>query len=162
MAKENNSNIQFTWGVLHLNEIGKIKLLDLNSDIKLKKNDYFKFYLQPNTDTYLYLFYLSSEGELTILFPETVLFDKNTWGFESHIYIPEKKNDWFEFYLKESKAADIVYLLASNKRLKELDALIKEFSNYQKKKLIYKINNTKDQLIQKIKLKIKENSQFLS
>ena len=40
--------------------------------------------------------------------------------------------------------------------------MIKKFSNYQKKKSIINIDDTKDQIIQKIKLEIKENSQFLS
>ncbi len=160
-SKEYESNIQFLWGILHRDERGIIKFLDLNDDIKLKKNDYFKFYLHPNKNTYLYLLYFSAEGDLTILFPETIISDKNQWGFNSEVYIPES-DEWLIFSLQNPKEADIVYLLASNKQIKELDLLIKKYLNYQNKNISDNPLDIKNQIIQTIKLKIKENSEFLT
>jgi hypothetical protein len=161
ISTEDKLNIQFTLGILQKNETGIIQSLDFDNVVKVKKNDKFKFYFQPEENTYLYLFYISSEGELTVLFPDAKINDKNIWGFKSEVYIPDN-NKWFEFNLKDPDAVDTVYLLASSKQIKELDELINKFSNYNDKSSAGNINEIKDQIIQKVKLEMKENSQFLT
>ena len=160
-AQEDSKDIRFAWGIIYRNENGEIKLADIENDVRLNQNEKFKFYLKPDNSTYLYLFYLSSEGELTVLFPDKNMFHTYSRGAKSDIYIPAS-TEWFLLSLDDPDAADKVYLLASSKKIKELDVLIKKFIDYTDKSRLENSDDIKDKIIQKIILTIKEHSQFVS
>jgi hypothetical protein len=94
------------------------RLVAVEKDRVLHSGDQIKFFLQPRSDCYIYLFYLSAQGELVRLFPadtiETALLP------DSQHTVPGN-DQWFR--LDDQTGPETFYLLASTTRLARLEAL---------------------------------------
>ncbi len=111
------------------------RLVAITRDTVLKTGDRLKLLLQLKNRCFVYLFYRTAEDEIYLLFPYKLkLFDTGYKTGEKY-YIPEGKR-WFE--LDKDVGLETFYLLASAKRLHQLEALYRKYDSVageEKKKL---------------------------
>ena len=111
------------------------RLVAITRDTVLKTGDRLKMLLQLKNRCFVYLFYRTAEDEISLLFPyELTLFDTDYKTGEKY-YIP-KGGTWFE--LDKNIGLETFYLLASAKRLHQLEALYTKHDSVageEKKKL---------------------------
>ena len=111
------------------------RLVAITRDTILKTGDRLKLLLQLKNRCFVYLFYRTAEDEIYLLFPYTLkLFDTGYKTGEKY-YIPKGKT-WFE--LDRNVGLETFYLLASAKRLHQLEALYRKYDSVvgeEKKKL---------------------------
>lgn len=111
------------------------RLVAITRDTVLKTGDRLKLLLQLKNRCFVYLFYRTAEDEIYLLFPYKLkLFDTGYKTGEKY-YIPEGKT-WFE--LDKDVGLETFYLLASAKRLHQLEALYRKYDSVageEKKKL---------------------------
>ena len=102
------------------------RLVAITRDTVLKTGDRLKLLLQLKSRCFVYLFYRTAADEIYLLFPYTLkLFDTGYRTGEKY-YIPKGKT-WFE--LDKNVGLETFYLLASAKRLPQLEALYTEYDS---------------------------------
>lgn len=128
------------------------RLVAITRDTVLKTGDRLKLLLQLKNRCFVYLFYRTAEDDIHLLFPyELQQFDTNYKTGEKY-YIP-KGETWFE--LDKNVGLETFYLLASAKRLHQLEALYTKYDSVageEKKKLAKQLLDE----IRKIKRKHRE------
>jgi len=111
------------------------RLVAITRDTVLKTGDRLKLLLELKGRCFVYLFYRTAADEIYLLFPYTLeLFDTGYKTGEKY-YIPKGKT-WFE--LDKNVGLETFYLLASAKRLNQLEAQYLKYdsvSGEEKKKL---------------------------
>jgi len=137
-SEKNNVWFRWAFGALLGNENNR-KLVSISRDTQLKTGDQFKMMVEMKKKCFIYLIYHGGQGELQLLFPDTVeRFPDNYKTPERH-YIPQG-DLWFA--LDENTGLEKFYLLASAKRLTRLEALLnnyKSVGSVEKKDLSAKI-----------------------
>jgi len=121
-----NANVQFQWAFGALKKANGSKFEAVTKDTDLKTGDQIKFFLKVNENCYVYLIYRSSQGELSILFPQRFKLKSAEYTVAGNHYIP-KGDQWFE--LDEHTGEERFYLLASRKRMLDLEALINDYES---------------------------------
>jgi hypothetical protein len=125
-AAQQNANVQFQWAFGALKKANGSKFEAVMKDTDLKTGDQIKFFLKVNKNCFVYLIYRSSQGELSVLFPQRFKLKSAEYTVAGNHYIP-KADKWFE--LDEHTGEERFYLLASVKRLLGLEALINEYES---------------------------------
>ena len=122
---EQEENIRFLWAFGAIKkEQGESRLIPIARDTSLKSGDQIKFFVKLEKKCFVYLVYHSSQGEVSVLFPYR--FEQLNSGYptKGQYYIPQG-SEWFE--LDEHVGQETFYLLASAKRLRDLEALINKY-----------------------------------
>jgi hypothetical protein len=102
------------------------RLVAITRDTVLKTGDRLKLLLQLKNRCFVYLFYRTAEDEIDLLFPyKPKLFDTGYKTGEKY-YIPKGKT-WFE--LDKNVGLETFYLLASAKRLRQLEAQYRKYDS---------------------------------
>jgi hypothetical protein len=109
--------LQWAFGALTGPEDNQ-ELLSIEEKAVLHTGDRMKFFLQPQTDCFVYLFYRSSQGELVVLLPAQGSESRSAAGTRTTI---PPGIDWFR--LDEVVGTETFYLLASARPLEKLDNL---------------------------------------
>jgi hypothetical protein len=125
-AAQQNANVQFQWAFGALKKANGSKFEAVMKDTDLKTGDQIKFFLKVNKNCFVYLIYRSSQGELSVLFPQRFKLKSAEYTVAGNHYIP-KGDQWFE--LDEHTGEERFYLLASVNRLLGLEALINEYES---------------------------------
>ena len=125
-AKAENANVKFQWAFGALKKANGSKFEAVTKDTDLKTGDQIKFFLKVNDNCYVYLIYRSSQGELSVLFPYRFKLQSAEYTLAGDHYIP-KADQWFE--LDEHTGEERFYLLASKKRLMDLEAFINDYES---------------------------------
>jgi len=90
---EGEYNIRFLWafGVLVKEGEGQ-KLVPITRDTQLKSGDRIKFFVKVENNSFVYVVYHSSQGEVSVLFPYR--FEKSSGGYQApvHDYIQKAMN----------------------------------------------------------------------
>jgi hypothetical protein len=122
---EQEEAIQFLWafGAIKRGE-GEPKLIPIERDTALKSGDQIKFFLKLKEKCFVYLLYHSSQDELSVLFPYRFERLSGDYPTDAYYYVPQG-DEWFEF--DEHLGQETFYLLASPKRLHELEGLINQY-----------------------------------
>ena len=111
--------IAFRWAFVHHSPDSKKEIIDFAKRPEVSSGDKLQIYLRPESEVYLYLYLYDTHRDLYLLFPETPDYYKGMQlEEEEDIYIPSKY-DWFEW--DDSKGTERIYLLASSKRLTDLE-----------------------------------------
>lgn len=84
----------------------------------LRSGDRIKFFLEPKSDVYFYLFHLAPQGDLSLLFPPDLKKPQARPG--SYFYVPDGPL-WFE--LDAAKGTEKFFFLASKSQLRQLENL---------------------------------------
>ena len=100
------------------------RLVAITRDTVLKTGDRLKLLLQLKNRCFVYLFYRTAEDEIYLLFPYTLKLFESDYKTGEKYYIPKGKT-WFE--LDKNVGLETYYLLASAKRLHQLEALYRKY-----------------------------------
>jgi hypothetical protein len=153
---EQEESIQFLWafGAIKKGE-GEQKLIPIARDTALKSGDQIKFFVKLEKGCFVYLIYHSSQGEVNVLFPYRFEQWSSAYPKRAQYYIPQGL-EWFE--LDEHVGQETFYLLASAKRLHDLEALINKYETADpaKKPELAK------KALKEIRMLIRENRKFKS
>ena len=125
-AAQQNANVQFQWAFGALKKANGSKFEAVMKDTDLKTGDQIKFFLKVNKNCFVYLIYRSSQGELSVLFPQRFKLKSAEYTVAGNHYIP-KGDQWFE--LDEHTGEERFYLLATTERLLGLEALINDYES---------------------------------
>jgi hypothetical protein len=125
-ASQPDANVKFQWAFGALKKANGSKFEAVAKDTDLKSGDKIKFFLKVNKNCFVYLIYRSSQGELSVLFPQRFKLLSAEYTVSGDYYIP-KDDEWFE--LDEHTGEERFYLLASVERLLELEALINDYES---------------------------------
>lgn len=134
---QEENNVNFQWAFIAIKRVTEgLRPEAITRDTTLKSGDQIKFYVKLKNRCYVYLIYHSSQGELNVLFPYRFKqLNKEYYAVGSY-YVP-KGDQWFE--LDEHVGLETFYLLASAKRLYELEELVNDYESADKaKKLEFK------------------------
>lgn len=123
---QQNANLQFQWAFGALKKGNSSQFEAVTRDTVLKTGDQIKFFLNVNQNNFVYLIYHSSQGELSVLFPKRFQLQSSEYSAAGNHYIPAD-DQWYE--LDEHTGEERFYLLASVKRLTELEALINDYES---------------------------------
>jgi len=149
-------DIRFLWafGAIKKGE-GEQKLVPIARDTTLKSGDQIKFFVKLEKKCFVYLIYHSSQGEVSVLFPYRFEQWSSAYPKGAQYYIPQGF-EWFE--LDEHVGQETFYLLASAKRLHDLEALINKYETADpaKKPEVAK------KALKEIRMLIRENRKFKS
>lgn len=97
---------------------GKGKVIAVQNETTLRAGDRLKLFFEPKSDQYFYLLHMSSQGELTPLFPAAAQPAKVVRG--TKVFIPAD-NNWFE--LDAHPGQEKFFLIATAERLDHLEEL---------------------------------------
>ena len=97
---------------------GKGKVISVQNETTLRAGDRLKLFFEPKSDQHFYLLHLSSQGELTPLFPAAAQPGKVVRG--TKVFIPTG-NNWFE--LDAHPGQEKFFLIATAERLDRLEEL---------------------------------------
>jgi hypothetical protein len=125
-AAQQEANVQFQWAFGALKKANGSKFEAVTKDTDLKTGDQIKFFLKVNKNCFVYLIYRSSQGELSVLFPQRFKLQSAEYTVAGNHYIP-KGDQWFE--LDEHTGEERFYLLASVERLMELETCINDYES---------------------------------
>lgn len=125
-AAQQEVNVKFQWAFGALKKANGSKFEAVTKDTELKTGDQIKFFLKVNKICFVYLIYRSSQGELSVLFPQRFKLKSAEYTVAGNHYIP-KGDQWFE--LDEHTGEERFYLLASKNRLMDLEALINDYES---------------------------------
>lgn len=107
----------FAFGALSGPE-GKPKAMPVQNDMILRSGDRLKLFIEPQNEMHVYLLHLSSEGDLTFLFPGAGRPALIAPGVQ--VFIPEGAR-WFQ--LDTSTGQEKFYVIASTQQLERLENL---------------------------------------
>ena len=111
------------------------RLVAITRDTLLKTGDRLKLLIQLKNRCFVYLFYRTADDEIYLLFPYKLKLFESDYKTGEKYYIPKGKT-WFE--LDKNVGIEIFYLIASAKRLNQLEALYTKYDSVageEKKKL---------------------------
>jgi hypothetical protein len=94
------------------------KIIPVQNETTLRSGDRLKLFVEPKTELYFYLMHLSSQGDLTPLFPVDSKPARIAPG--SQIFLPEG-SQWFE--LDAHPGPEQFFMLVSAERLERLEEL---------------------------------------
>jgi hypothetical protein len=130
-ADAQETNLKFQWAFGALKKANGSKFEAVTRDTVLKSGDQIKFFLNVNQNCFVYLIYRSSQGELSILFPRRFQLLSTEYTVAGNHYIPTD-DQWFE--LDEHTGEERFYLLASVKRLTDLETFVNDYESADKAK----------------------------
>ena len=121
----------FRWAFIYQKNNGDAEVLDLSKKVILFCGDRLKIFIEPIKNVFIYIYLYDSQNQLYVLFPESFKdFDKNYRSGESY-FVPGGE-DWF--ILDDTVGVETFYLLASDKRLTDLEKITMNYLNASKKK----------------------------
>jgi hypothetical protein len=97
---------------------GKGKIISVQNETSLRAGDRLKLFFEPKCDQYFYLLHLSSQGELTVLYPADGQLAQV--GSGTQVFIPADTN-WFE--LDAHAGQEKFFFIAAAERLERLEEL---------------------------------------
>ena len=125
--------INFKWGVVAFTTNSPAEVVDVQAitkNIVLKSDQFLRCFLQPENKTFMYLFWINKNGEISMLYP-----DNNKmfglfyiWGYPK--VVPRKLNG---FALAKHKGENNLIMLAASYRLQEIEQLYRAYKKNQNK-----------------------------
>jgi hypothetical protein len=126
-AAQDEDTVGFTWAFGALVQTGKDrKLVAITQDTPLKTGDRLKMLVSLKKECFVYVIYHSPKGEVRLLFPYSLQQFNSDYNLSKVYYIPQNE-DWFE--LDAQAGRETFYLLASSRRLPELEELISKHAS---------------------------------
>jgi hypothetical protein len=118
---EGEDLIQLKWAFVafnHTDDGGE--LVPIRKDTAMNSGDYFKFFIEKQNPCYIYLAYLSAQGDIHLLYPSAVDSNDASLSIGMGAYVPSG-NNWFrlDFHTGEER----FYLLASLERLTAMESM---------------------------------------
>jgi hypothetical protein len=102
------------------------ELVAITRDTELKTGDQIKMYLELEKKCFVYVFYRGSQDEVQMIFPYSPRQFDTDYKTSTKYYIPQDKK-WFK--MDENGGTELFYLLASTKRLTELETVYSKYGS---------------------------------
>lgn len=116
--------VSFSWAFFMKQEGGQVRSLAFETPEAVASGELFRIYLELHNGSFLYLFLFDSREDLYLVFPPSGSFYNGDFAAGYKSYIPSGR-EWFS--LDDLKGTERFYLLASSKRLFELEKLTDRF-----------------------------------
>lgn len=144
--QESAANVGFRWGFgAIVGQPGNKRLAPITRDTVLKSGDEIKMVVQLTKPCFVYVVYVGSKGELSLLFPYEFSQFTTDYKVGKNYYVP-RSAPWFR--LDDSKGTETFYLLASSERLTALENLVTQYYDADDRK--------KPQIAQQVVAEIRE------
>ena len=156
-AGDRSGSVLFSWALVCQDEAGVGKAVNYQKNvIRLEAGDRFKIYLQPSKSCYIYLYLYDAQKNLFLVFPDDFeLFEQNS-RIARNYELPGV-NSWF--YLDEAGGVELFYLIASSRRLEELEGSTKRYLQGSRAQMDdLKAIAVKHEVLDEIRRLIKETS----
>ena len=124
---KNDINFLYAFGAYSGSQ-GKGKVVSVQNETSLRAGDRLKLFFEPKNDQYFYLLHLSSQGELTSLFPAAGQLAGVAAG--AQVFIPAG-NQWFE--LDGHPGQEKFFFIAAAERLDRLEELCARHTTLKEK-----------------------------
>jgi hypothetical protein len=124
---KNDINFLYAFGAYSGSQ-GKGKVVSVQNETSLRAGDRLKLFFEPKNDQYFYLLHLSSQGELTSLFPAAGQLAGVAAG--AQVFIPTG-NQWFE--LDGHPGQEKFFFIAVADRLDRLEELCARHTTLKEK-----------------------------
>ena len=122
---QRENHIQFLWsfGSMTGPESNR-RYVPVTQDTKLRSGDELGMMFEVKSPCYIYIVYLSAQEEITVLFPDGFdQFSSDSYGKMKH-FLPSG-DDWY--VLDDQAGKETFYLIASSKRLFDLESLLLKY-----------------------------------
>lgn len=154
VAVVRSGDVDFKWAfVARMDPDGRNKVVNIAADIlkpgakrfTITAGDKISLYVEPNDNTYVYIYLIDSRKNLELLFPTSMDEDtiKNEFISGKGTYIPGKY-EWFS--IDDNTGVEKYYIIGTNKRDNELEELTQLYINSDDNREI-----AKQQILDKIK-----------
>ncbi len=122
-----DEKVSFRWafGVLTMGDEGP-RLEAVRSHAALKAGDKLKMMVELQKKCFVYVIYQNAQGEVSMLFPYSMEQFANDYQPHKRYFIP-KKDAWFQ--LDEHIGSETFYLMASTRRLSEVEYLMNRYES---------------------------------
>ena len=120
----------FKWAFIHSPKNGKAKIIDFKQKPSISCGDSLQLFLQPLRNTYIYLYLFDSKKELDLIFPENIDFYTKNYQDGIEFFIPADTTQ--RFLVDDNIGMEQFYLLASSKRLIDLENITKKYLKNRK------------------------------
>jgi len=124
-GEKENVKIIWAFGALTGPEKNR-KLTAVTKDTILKTGDQLKIMVELKSMCFVYLIYHGSNGEIQLLFPNSLNQFERNYPVAKKYYIPQGD---FWFALDEHTGRETFYLLISKKRLSDLENLLQQYQS---------------------------------
>lgn len=107
-------------------EGGNGRLYPLREGMVLTSEDNYSIYLNPDTESYVYVYQVDSRGKVLRLFPNPQFSSAhNPLTRRKHYWIPDKLENGkaTHLYLDENKGQEVIYVLASKSQMPEFETI---------------------------------------
>ncbi|MEN8135287.1 MAG: hypothetical protein ABFS18_07090 [Thermodesulfobacteriota bacterium] len=118
------SSVSFSWAFFLKPEGGPVESLDFETEEPVSGGELLRIYLELHVHSFVYLYLFDSREDLYLVFPPNGSFYNGEIPDDYKFYIPSG-HEWFA--LDNLKGTERFYLLASSKRLIELEKLTDRF-----------------------------------
>ena len=124
---QDKPNVDFQWSFATLATDGKeITLVPIVHDTVLKSGDQIKLMVSLKKECFVYVIHEDPSGELHLRFPYDLKQFTTDYKVGKNYYIP-KGRDWFK--LDNKTGRETFYVLGSNQRLLDLEALLSKYAD---------------------------------
>ena len=113
-------SLGFQWGVFQIIGNDKHELIQYDGTSTLSSHDAYRIYLHPNSQCYVYIYQVDSQGNGAWLFPSEDVSKKNPLK-PRDAWIPSRNHT---FVLDETVGTESIYLVATQQPATDLEAII--------------------------------------
>jgi hypothetical protein len=119
LERPHEPEVDFRWAFAAMSvQDGKNSMLAVTQDMVLKSGDQLKMMVELQRRCFVYLFHHNQQDGLKLLFPYALQQFEGDWQPNRRYYIP-RGEAWFS--LDQNPGREVFYLIASSKRLDELE-----------------------------------------
>lgn len=118
-----SSNIDFDWAFGVYTEKDK-KLISVDRDTVLKSGDDLKMLVNLSKECFVYVIHYGPKDEVEMIFPYDLQQFKTDYKVSKNYFIPKGKS-WST--LDQQKGKEVFFIVASNKRLTDLEAKLSAY-----------------------------------
>jgi len=146
--QKDGKNVRFRWAFgAMVGPKNDRRLVAITRDTVLKTGDELKMFVELQSSCFVYVIYRSEKDEIELLFPYKLEQFTEDYNTSKKYYIPEG-NIWFR--LDKDVGRETFYLLASAKRLSDLESVLGKYKSAEKaekqalaKEILKEIRDTK-------------------
>jgi hypothetical protein len=126
-AAQQKPNVSFEWAFATLSTAGKeYTLVPIVRDTTLRTGDQLKMMVRLKTDCFVYVLHENPAGEISVRFPYDLKQFTTDYKIAKNYFIP-KGRDWFK--LDTNAGLETFYVVASGRRLLDLEVLLSKYSD---------------------------------
>jgi hypothetical protein len=117
---QGGASLSLKWAFTRVEANGQRRVVDFSKSPSISSGDRLQIYLEPVSRSYIFLFLLDSQKNLTLLYPDDARVPAAGGGDGAARLLPGEE-EWFT--VDESRGEEQFFLIASAKRLKRLEDL---------------------------------------